>query len=256
MDKEVLVRSEAGREMSDRVAVEEPLQITVDGHPVAVVMRTPGHDADLVRGFLLTEGVIRQLADLRAIDLDSRPNHALVFLRDDAEWDVSRFSRNLFSASSCGICGKASIEAVMRELPPLAPGPVIPAEVLLRAPDLMRESQTTFESTGGLHACAWFTATGTLRLIREDVGRHNATDKVIGAALAEEVPLHEGFLMVSGRVSFEIVQKALAAGVAVVAAVSAPSSLAIEFAAQSGMTLAGFLRPPRFNVYTGGERIG
>jgi len=184
MDKEVLIHREDGEPARDQVAVEEPLQITVDGHPVAVIMRTPGNDADLVRGFLRTEGVIHEGNELRALDLQSRENHAHVFLRDDATWDVTRLSRHLFSASSCGICGKGTIEAVMREIPPVGDGPFIPRISLLAAPVRMREGQSVFESTGGLHACAWFTSQGDMILLREDVGRHNAVDKVIGAALA------------------------------------------------------------------------
>ncbi|MFD0893350.1 formate dehydrogenase accessory sulfurtransferase FdhD [Luteolibacter ambystomatis] len=256
MDKEVIVRHPDGGEAPDRVAVEEPLQITVDGHPVAVLMRTPGDDADLVRGFLRTEGVLRHGEEMRALDLEARPNHAHVFLRDDTEWDVTKLSRNLFSASSCGICGKATIEAVMGESPPLPEGPIIPRASLLAAPERMLERQSVFARTGGLHACAWFTAEGELGLIREDVGRHNAMDKVIGAGIAAGLPLAEGFLMVSGRLSFELVQKALAARVGVVAAVSAPSSLAVEFAERANQTLVGFLRPPRFNLYTHPLRIG
>ena len=255
MDKDVVITTQRGEHATDQVAVEEPLQITVDGHPVAVVMRTPGDDADLVRGFLRTEGIVRHEGDLRRIDLESRPNHAHVFLADTVAWDVTRLSRNLFSASSCGICGKASIEAIMQDIPPISGGPVIAAEALLEAPLKMLEQQTTFSSTGGLHGCAWFTAEGGLRLLREDVGRHNAVDKVIGAALAESIPLEEGFLLVSGRLSFEIVQKALAARIAVVAGVSAPSSLAVEFATDANQTLLGFLRPPRFNVYSHPWRI-
>jgi FdhD protein len=256
MEKEVALTTQDGEPASDQVAVEEPLQITVDGHPVAVVMRTPGDDADLVRGFLRSEGVTQHPGDLRNLDLDSKPNHAFVFLRDGVEWDVGRLSRNLFSASSCGICGKASIDSVLCEHPPVGDGPVIARDVLRDAPRQMREHQAVFARTGGLHACAWFTATGELRLLREDVGRHNAVDKVIGAAMAEGRPLDDGFLMVSGRLSFEIVQKALAARVSFLAAVSAPSSLAIEFAGRANQTLVGFLRPPRFNVYTHPQRIG
>lgn len=255
MEKDVVITTRHGEQAVDQVAVEEPLQITVNGHPVAVVMRTPGNDADLVRGFLHTEGVIRSESDLRRIDLDARPNHAHVFLHDRVDWDVGRLSRNLFSASSCGICGKASIEAIMQEIPQILDGPVIAVEALLEAPLKMLEQQTTFSSTGGLHGCAWFTAAGKLMLLREDVGRHNAVDKVIGAALADGLPLAEGFLLVSGRLSFEIVQKALAARIAVVAGVSAPSSLAIEFAGEANQTLIGFLRPPRFNVYSHPRRI-
>jgi len=255
MEREVAIYREDDSPAVDQVAVEEPLQITVDGHPIAVLMRTPGHDADLVRGFLRSEAGLQRADDVRAIDF-AKPNHACVFLSDHADWDTARLARNLYSASSCGICGKASIDSVMTERPPVEEGSVIDRAVLLAAPEAMRAHQAVFARTGGLHACAWFTATGEMRFLREDMGRHNAVDKVIGAALTEGVDLTEGFLLVSGRVSFEIVHKALAAGVPLIAAVSAPSSLAIEFAEQANQTLVGFLRPPRFNVYTHHRRIG
>jgi FdhD protein len=255
MEREVAIYREDDSPAWDHVAVEEPLQITVDGHPIAVLMRTPGDDADLVRGFLRSEAGLQRVDDVRTIDF-AKPNHACVFLSDHADWDAERLARNLYSASSCGICGKASIDSVMTERPPVEEGSVIDHSVLLAAPEAMRAHQAVFARTGGLHACAWFTAMGEMRFLREDVGRHNAVDKVIGAALTEGVILTEGFLLVSGRVSFEIVHKALAAGVPLIAAVSAPSSLAIEFAERANQTLVGFLRPPRFNVYTHPRRIG
>lgn len=255
MERQIALHTQDGLPAADEVAVEEPLQITVDGHPIAVLMRTPGDDADLVRGFLRSEAGLRRGDDVRVIDF-AKPNHACVFLSDGADWDAARLARNLYSASSCGICGKASIDSVMTERPPVQAGSVIDRAVLLAAPEAMRTHQAVFARTGGLHACAWFTATGELRFLREDVGRHNAVDKVIGAALAAGVTLTDGFLLVSGRVSFEIVHKALAAGVPLIAAVSAPSSLAIEFAERANQTLVGFLRPPRFNVYTHPQRIG
>jgi FdhD protein len=255
MEREVSLHTEDDSPAIDHVAVEEPLQITVDGHPIAVLMRTPGDDADLVRGFLRSEAGLQRADDVRVIDF-AKSNHACVFLGDHADWDAARLARNLYSASSCGICGKASIDSVMTERPPAGEGSVIDRAVLLGAPETMRTHQAVFARTGGLHACAWFTATGEMRFLREDVGRHNAVDKVIGAALTEGVALTEGFLLVSGRISFEIVHKALAAGVPLIAAVSAPSSLAIEFAERANQTLVGFLRPPRFNVYTHPRRIG
>ena len=254
MDQSVSLITAGGEQKRDRVAVEEPLQITIDGHPVAVLMRTPGEDKALVTGFLKTEGIIRSTVELRKLGIEA--NHALVFLTDEAEWDVTRLSRNLFSASSCGICGKATIDAVMGEQMVLDDGPVFDRSVLLGAPILLRERQVTFETTGGLHACGLFSRNGGLLAIHEDVGRHNAVDKVIGRALLDEVDPTDCFLLVSGRVSFEVVQKALAAGIPMVAAVSAPSSLAIELAKQSNQTLVAFLRPPGFNVYSGEERLG
>jgi FdhD protein len=253
MDQSVSVITASGEEKLDRVAVEEPLQITIDGHPVAVLMRTPGDDEALVTGFLKTEGIIRFRAEIRKLVIEA--NHALVFLTDEVEWDVTRLSRNLFSASSCGICGKATIDAVMGEQVILNDGPMFDRSVLLAAPALLREKQITFNSTGGLHACGLFSRSGELLVIHEDVGRHNAVDKVIGRALLNELDPTDCFLLVSGRVSFEVMQKALAAGIPMVAAVSAPSSLAIEFATQSNQTLVAFLRPPGFNVYSGAERL-
>lgn len=253
MDQSVSVITASGEQKLDRVAVEEPLQITIDGHPVAVLMRTPGDDEALVTGFLKTEGIIRSTTEIRKLVIEA--NHALVFLTDDVTWDVTRLSRNLFSASSCGICGKATIDAVMGEQRVLKDGPVFDRSVLLAAPELLRERQVTFETTGGLHACGLFNQSGCLLAIHEDIGRHNAVDKVIGRALLEDHDLTNCCLLVSGRVSFEVMQKALAAGIPMVAAVSAPSSLAIEFARQSNQTLVAFLRPPTFKVFSGSIRL-
>jgi len=253
MDQSVSLITASGELKQDRVAVEEPLQITIDGHPVAVLMRTPGEDEALVTGFLKTEGIIRSRAEIRKLAIEA--NHALVFLTDEVEWDATRLSRNLFSSSSCGICGKATIDAVMGEQVVLNVGPTFDRRALLAAPDLLREKQIAFNSTGGLHACGLFNRSGDLLAIHEDVGRHNAVDKVVGRALLDEFDLTDSFLLVSGRVSFEVMQKALAAGVPMVAAVSAPSSLAVEFAKQSNQTLVAFLRPPGFNVYSGAERL-
>lgn len=238
------------RPKPEAVALEEPLQLTLDGHPLAVLMRTPGDDDDLVRGFLLTEGIVRSLDEIRRIDLDT-PNHARVFLAEHADFDPGRLRRNLFSASSCGICGKASVDAILADHPPLEAPCRIPAAALLGAPDQLRSAQPTFDLTGGLHAAGLFSAEGCLLALREDIGRHNAVDKLIGHAARNGLPLGVCFLLVSGRVSFEIMQKALAARLPLVAAISAPSSLAIDFARDSGQTLVAFLRPPEFNVYTG-----
>ncbi|MDP0491171.1 MAG: formate dehydrogenase accessory sulfurtransferase FdhD [Verrucomicrobiota bacterium JB023] len=235
----------------DEVAGEEPLQITVDGFPVAVVMRTPGHDEELVSGFLLTEGVVGSLGEVRRIDTEDQ-NHARVFLEDDVELDRARLSRNLFSASSCGICGKATIDSVRQQHERIEGGSY-PADRLLDFPAKLRAAQETFGRTGGLHAAGLFDDEGELLVAREDVGRHNAIDKVIGWA-AKENPTGTA-LMVSGRVSFEVMQKALAGRIALVAAISAPTSLAVEFGQESGQTLVGFLRPPSFNVYAGLGRL-
>ena len=242
-------------EVIDQVADEEPLQITVDGFPVAVVMRTPGDDLDLVRGFLLTEGFVKSLEEVSRVDLEQKENHALVFLADGVEFDRARLSRNLFSASSCGICGKASIESIRQHYAAVPEGFRVSRGVLLTFPDQLRQAQAAFEKTGGIHAAALFDSSGQLLVLREDVGRHNAIDKTIGWAAAEGMSCAELVMQVSGRVSFEVMQKTLAVGIPVVSAISAPSSLAVEFAVESGQTLVGFLRPPIFNIYAGAERL-
>lgn len=242
-------------EQADALAREEPLQITVDGTPVAVVMRTPGWDEELVRGFLITEGLVDKLEDVTRIDLAQQVNHAYVFLGDEVFLDQQRLSRNLFSASSCGICGKASIDAIHQHAEPISSHWSCPAELILGLPDKLRAAQKVFANTGGLHAAAVVDQKGEILVLREDVGRHNAIDKVVGWATAEKVDMSQALLQVSGRVSFEVMQKALVARIPMVAAISAPSSLAVEFARESGQTLIGFLRPPTFNIYAGAERI-
>ena len=239
----------------DLVADEEPLQITVDGFPVAVVMRTPGDDEDLVRGFLRTEGFVQSAAEVSRIDLEQKDNHALVFLADGVEFDQSRLSRNLFSASSCGICGKASIESIRQHYPFVSSEFQLKKEWLLTFPDQLRAAQLAFERTGGIHAAGLFGSEGSLLVLREDVGRHNAIDKVIGWAGESGIDCNQVVLQVSGRVSFEVMQKALAVGIPIISAISAPSSLAVEFAKENQQTLIGFLRPPTFNVYSEPQRI-
>lgn len=236
-------------EATEVVALEEPLQITLDGHPLAVVMRTPGADEDLVRGFLATEGIVSAPDAIRRLDLES--NHARVFLADSAVFDPARLQRNLFSASSCGICGKASIETILLDHPRLECPRLFPSSALLGAPEKLRAAQHGFDRTGGLHAAGLFSARGELLALREDIGRHNAVDKLIGHTLAAGLPAAESFLLVSGRVSFEIMQKALAARIPLVAAISAPSSLAIDFALGANQALIAFLRPPEFKLYSG-----
>ena len=255
MDKQVKATAADGAQTPDHVVIEEPLQIVVDGHPVAVTMRTPGHDAELALGFLLTEGVIHSVGDVRKIDVESRANHALVFLADGVEVDFERLTRHVFSASSCGLCGKATIEAVTSCRAAVPDGPVFSRAVLLASPEKLAAAQTVFSRTGGLHGVGLFGVDGTAQVVREDVGRHNAVDKALGYAMRAGLDLSGCFLLVSGRVSFEIMQKALAGGVPLVAAISAPSSLAVEFAEQSNQTLVGFLRPPTFRVYAGAARI-
>ncbi len=236
-------------EASDKVAVEEPLEIRLDGHPVAVVMRTPGHDEDLAAGFLVTEAIISKVAELRKIEPRPEENRVLVFLQDGVAVDLGRLTRHLFTGSSCGLCGKATLGAIFTDFPPIESGAGFSDPVFLAAPGKLREAQKTFDATGGLHAAGVFSAAGDLLILREDIGRHNAVDKVIGHALLNGIDLTTTFLLVSGRLSFEIMQKALAARIPAVAAISAPSSLAVEFAKKSGQTLIGFLRPPTFNRY-------
>ena len=247
----------------DAVAAEEPLELRVAGRSVAVVMRTPGHDRELAAGFLLTEGVIRGADDVIDIVLCQEQenggsgNIVDVLLARPGQVDFGRLTRHVFSSSSCGVCGKVTIDAVLQTFPPAAAGPVFDPARLAGLPAGLRAAQPGFESTGGLHACALFDQAGRLDLVREDVGRHNALDKVLGRALLERrLPLRTQGLLLSGRVSFELVQKALAAGVPLIAGIGAPSSLAIECARRGGQTLVGFLRADRMNVYAGGDRLG
>lgn len=265
----------AGEAVSRRVrrdvlATEEPLEIRVaaadDLQRVAVTMRTPGADFELAAGFLYGEGLISAAPDVAAIryctdprsDGIQRYNIVNVHLAPHVRWDPAVLQRNFYTTSSCGVCGKASIEAVRGPgCEPVASTLRVTPEVLLGLPVALRAAQPVFERTGGLHAAALFTADGSLVRVREDVGRHNAMDKLIGASLlGGEVLLADHITLVSGRLSFELVQKAARAGIAVLAGVSAPSSLAVELAAQAGITLVGFLREERFNVYTGFGRIG
>ena len=255
MDKQVMAINAAGLEAPDQVVVEEPLQIVVDGRSVAVTMRTPGHDAELALGFLRTEGVITSVDQVSHIDVDSRDNHALVFLADGSAVDFEKLTRHVFSASSCGLCGKATIDAVTQDLPSLPDGAIFPKDSLLRAPEMLAGAQSVFARTGGLHAAGIFSPDGTMHVVREDIGRHNAVDKVLGWSMQADLDPGNCFLLVSGRVSFEIMQKALAGGIPLVAAISAPSSLAIEFAKKANQTLVAFLRPPGFKIYAGLKRI-
>ena len=246
--------------VADRVAAEEPLEIRVETRSVSVTLRTPGHDEELAAGFLVSEGLLRHPSDLRAIrpyPRNESGNVVDVFLEDTATFDFASLTRHVFASSSCGLCGTTSIEALRRRFPPVTDRFRVMPEVLLALPARLRAAQEGFSSSGGLHAAALFGTDGRLWVVREDVGRHNAVDKVIGRRFLDgALPVGPAVLMVSGRVSFEIVQKALAAGIALIAAVSAPSSLAVQFAAESGQTLVGFLRDGRFNVYAGPERIG
>ncbi len=243
----------------DELAEEEPLEIQVDTRPVCVTMRSPGHDEELAAGFLLTEGLIRtrtDIAELKRYWRNESGNVLGVFLADGVSVDFARLTRHVFASSSCGLCGKASIAAVHQHFPPVTSDARVPAQVIAGLPDRLHQAQEGFQRTGGLHAAGVFTADGALVVLREDVGRHNAVDKVLGYGLLHELlPFDQHILMVSGRSSFEIVQKALAARIPIVASVSAPSSLAVEFARASGQTLIGFVRGQRMNVYSNPERV-
>jgi FdhD protein len=239
-----------GDERDDRVAVEEPLELRIGGVPVAVTMRTPGHDEELALGFALSEG-LRPLAARVPADLAANTIEL-----DAPGFDPDRLARSFYTTSSCGVCGKGALEAIAVEAPPVESAVTIGAEVVALLPGRLRQAQPAFESTGGLHATGLFTVAGELVCAREDVGRHNAMDKVIGRAFLDGLlPLGGHVFCVSGRVSFELVQKAVVAGCPVIVAVGAPSSLAVDLAIDRGVTLCGFVRDDRFNVYSRPERI-
>lgn len=239
------------KQIVDRLADEEPLELRIGSTPIAVVMRTPGADEDLASGFVLTEGIMAGPEELESIEYVGE-NRLRLTPASGVEIDPEQFRRNLYTTSSCGVCGKASIDAVRiaisatgRSVEP------VDAAVFATLPGLMREAQELFGHTGGLHAAALFTTRGELLGIREDVGRHNAVDKVVGAMARHRWPLQDTILMISGRISFEIVQKAAVAGIMTVAGVSAATSLAADLAGELGMTLIGFLRGDGFNLYAG-----
>jgi FdhD protein len=243
----------------DLLAVEEPLEIQIDTRPISVTMRTPGHDRELAAGFLFSEGLVQrcsQIADIQPYPRNESGNAINVLLKPDVTVDFARLTRHVFASSSCGLCGKATIDAVHQHFPLIETDLRVPAACILGLPDKLRKAQVTFESTGGLHAAALFDSAGNMLVAREDVGRHNAVDKVVGHGLLNgSIPFDRHILMVSGRASFEILQKALAARIPILAAVSAPSSLAVQFAEESGQTLIGFLRGERMNLYAHPERI-
>ncbi len=259
------VRWEGNRrhEDTDEVVREEPLEIRIGGVPVAVVMRTPGHDEELALGFLATEGVVDDPNAVLGVrhctvvdDPEAEGNVVQATLRPEVDVDWARLRRNLYASSSCGLCGKATIDQVMIRRPALQDEATIAVSWLYGLPERLQRGQAVFARTGGLHAAGLFGPDGEARVVREDVGRHNAVDKVVGWALREgALPLRGHTLMVSGRVSYEIALKAHAAGIPVLAAVSAPSSLAVALAVRGGLTLAAFLRGQRLCVYAGAQRI-
>jgi len=242
---------------TDILAVEEPLEIRLHGRSLAVVMRTPGNDRELAAGFLLTEGIIGGRAELLDLiycgEAGAQTGNVLDGLLAPGvvvDWD--RLQRHTFASSSCGLCGKASIESIRTRCAPLGKRISPDPRVLAALPDRLRAAQSGFAATGGVHASGLFSPSGEVEVVREDVGRHNALDKVVGwACLGDRLPLHDRILLVSGRVSFELMQKALVAGISCVAAISAPTSLAVEFAREAGQTLVGFVRGERMNLYAG-----
>jgi FdhD protein len=258
------------RDDRDQVAAEEPLQLLLDGKPLSIVMRTPGNDLELALGLLLAERVIRSLDDVARlrISAEAGENEPRLSLTNDLvesnQIDVylrsgggRRPERSFLATSACGVCGATTVESLALDFPHLRPGPIVDAAMLPGLSDRLREQQRIFESTGGLHAAGLFDERGGLELLREDIGRHNAVDKIVGRALLDDrLPLGRSVLAVSGRAGYEVVQKAVAAGIPILAAVGAPSSLAVATAERFGMTLVGFLRDDRFNVYTWPERIG
>lgn len=248
------------RRSDDDLVIEQPLEIRLGSTPVSVTMRTPGHDEELAAGFCLTEGIVRHADDIDRITrcnvAQNKENIIMVLLEHEDEAKVARAGRATFMSSSCGICGKESIDRIHQTIEPIVGDFTVTPDLLHDLPRRMRAAQRTFDTTGGLHAAALFTPAGELIVLREDVGRHNAVDKAIGYALLDDrLPLDRCILLVSGRSSFEIMQKAAMAGVAMVCAVSAPSSLAVDFAERVGQTLIGFLRDQRMNVYTHAERV-
>ncbi len=264
------IDGDTSSQFQDLLAVEEPLEIRLGDKSISVTMRTPGNDFELAAGFLFTEGILHGAAEIRDIrwsppaatngSVNPRQlgNSVTVELNPGVEVDFDRLDRHFYTTSSCGVCGKASIEAIEMQGCPALPRnlPLVATATIHRLPEAVRRAQAVFERTGGLHAAALFSVEGQLKLLREDVGRHNAVDKLIGAEmLAGRIPLGNHLMFVSSRASFELVQKALMAGIPILAAVGAPSSLAVETAQRFNMTLLGFVRDERFNIYSGASRI-
>jgi FdhD protein len=258
----VAVRPEGSTSRIDRLAAEGPMEIRAAGPageaiPVAVTMRTPGSDFELAAGFLFTEGLVgpSDIDTISYCDVEGEQEYNVVTVRARAGVDPGR-ARRFYATSSCGICGKASLDEVEVRCAPLSPGPVVARSVISALPDALRARQRVFDATGGLHAAGLFDVSGELVAVREDVGRHNAVDKLVGGALLKgNLPLSDSILMVSGRVSFEILQKAAVAGIPIVCAVSAPSTLAVSGGERLGVTVVGFVRGESFNVYSHPERV-
>jgi FdhD protein len=260
------VEGDSSAPFQDLLAVEEPLEIRLGSKSISITMRTPGNDFELAAGFLFSEGILQDAAQIREVHWSHQPNgnprqlgnSVTVELNPGVEVDLDRLERHFYTTSSCGVCGKASIEAIEMQGCPVLPrnAPVVASRIIHLLPEALRRAQPVFERTGGLHAAALFSPDGTLQLLREDVGRHNALDKLIGAEmLAGRTPLSNHLLFMSSRASFELVQKAIVAGIPILAAVGAPSSLAVETAQRFNVTLLGFVRDSRFNIYSGASRI-
>jgi FdhD protein len=242
--------------LRDDLTIEEPLEIRIGSKPLATTMRTPGHDDELAAGFLVSEAIVRDRSAIAKISRDG-DNRVIIGFAGDVKLRLNSAQRFGTISSSCGVCGKTSIDEIRQNFPAIESGNVrIDIDTLLSLPEQLRKAQSDFARTGGIHAAGIFDLSGELKIVREDIGRHNAVDKAIGRAFLDKLlPLSRHVLLVSGRASFEIVQKALAAGVPIVAAVSAPSTLAVNFARESNQTLIAFLRPPSFNIYSHIERV-
>jgi len=251
--RRVTVRRADGDAYADLVVVEEPLEIRVGDKPVSVTLRTPGHDFDLAVGFLFTESILRSREEIESIRHWGSPNVVRVALREGASVDMQRLKRHFYSTSSCGVCGKASIDALRVAIAPIEDEIRVRYELLVSLPDVLRGEQAAFDATGAIHGAAAFARDGSMLYIREDIGRHNAVDKVIGSLFLDGG--RADILVVSGRTSFEIVQKCAVARIPILVAVGAPSSLAIELAHEFGITLLGFVRDGRANVYAGEQRL-
>ena len=258
MQRIVRYTGSGSEETTDVLVEEAPVEFRLGGVPIAVLMRTPGDDENLALGFALTEGIVLHRGEIRGVRLvegDNQGDRYEILLADDVRIDPEQFRRNLYTSSSCGVCGKASIDAVRVAARAVPEGPAMPASVLHRLPATMQPSQELFSANGSIHAAAAFTPAGDLVAIAEDVGRHNAVDKLVGNLSRDRWPLTDLVLMVSGRLSFEMVQKAAVAGIPIIAGISGASSLAVDLGEEFGITVIGFLSENRFNVYCGDSRI-
>jgi len=259
IDSQKIIRRKRDGELEylpDDLTIEEPLELRIGRKTLATTMRTPGHDEELAAGFLVSEAIVRARDDIARISAD-RDNRVIIDLKEGVKLKLNSTKRFGTISSSCGLCGKTNIEAIRQNFPPITSKAIrIDIETLLALPEKLRNAQSDFARTGGIHAAGIFDVKGELKIAREDIGRHNAVDKAIGRAFLDgRLPLYEHLLLVSGRASLEIIQKALAAGIPIIAAVSAPSTLAVSFARQGNQTLIGFLRPPSFNIYAHVERV-